>query len=562
MRRTLLLLLLAGAAAAQTPGFTSSVSEVQGGSTRIALRDFDGDGRKDLLLVDVEGLALRRLRPDGTFPDADDSRLAWPSATTGWTLADLDGDGRQELLLLADGRKVLSVKPDAQGQLAATLLVEEPQGFLPRGIRRVNFVRDVDGDGHADLVLPGNGRFLIRRNLGAQGFATAIAVACRSDIGMELGDPSRLDARFGENVIVPWFTLQDLDGDGRTDLVSETAQAVQAHLARPDLPMQPTWSLDLAALRADLPPKGPVDLDNLLGNIEPQINWRAGDLDGQAPNDLVLQVGGTFKVYLGGGAGPKLDQPDQVLKASGNVLYFLLNDVNGDGRPDLQILRAATVSLADALRMLIVPGSIDFDVFTYLDVRGTPGADPADVFARRPTTRTTVSLHVPALIHFLSDLDDLKADYDKRRAVPAQAACLDGDGAVNDVVDLRGDGVAIWKDAVPKDFKPGFIEQLRSFDVDDLLQQYVLAELDRMGDGGRLDISLEDIKGMLVTPGYDLREAVKDRKPDKWLPLTIPVAGAKIRIEDLDGDGRGDIIVSVRPTDGPRQVQFLVGGPP
>jgi hypothetical protein len=558
-RAAALLALLAGAAAGQN-GFASSVCEVPQGSTRIALRDLDGDGRRDLLFVDSDGVALRRLRADGTYPEADDSRFAWPSTTTGWSLSDLDGNGSPEVVLLVDGRKVQSVAPDAQGALVATPRLEEPAGFLPRGIRRVNFVRDVDGDGRLDLVLPGAGRFLLRRNLGSDGFAPPISVACRADIGMELGDPSRLDARFAEDVVLPWFTLQDVNGDGKTDLVSETAQAVQAHLAAPDLPMQPTWSLDIAALRAELPPRGPIDLDNLLGNIEPQINWRAGDLDGVAPHDLVVQVGGTFRVYLGGSAGPKLDAPDQVLKASGNVLYFLLNDVNEDSRPDLQILRAATVSLADAVRMLIVPGSLDFDVFTYLDVRGSAEAAADDVFSRRPSTRTTVSLHVPALIGFLSDLDELKADYERRRAVPAQAACLDGDGAVNDIVDLRADGFAIWRDAVPADFKPGFVEQLRSFDADDLLQQYVLSELDTLGDGGRLEISLEDIKRIMVTPGHDLRESVKDRKPDRWLPLQIPTAGAKIRIEDLDGDGRGDIIVSVRPPGEPRRVQFLVGG--
>ena len=558
-RAAALLALLSGAAAAQN-GFASSVCEVPAGSTRIALRDLDGDGRRDLLFVDAEGVALRRLRADGTFPEADESRFAWPSTTLGWSLSDLDGNGEPEVVLLVDGRKVLSVAPDAQGALLATQRLEEPAGFLPRGIRRVNFVRDVDGDGRLDLVLPGAGRFLIRRNLGADGFAPPISVACRADIGMELGDPSRLDARFGEDVVLPWFTLQDVNGDGKTDLVSETAQTVQAHLAGPELPMQPSWTLDIAALRAELPPRGPIDLENLLGNIEPQINWRAGDLDGAPPNDLVLQVGGTFRVFLGGGAGPKLDQPDQVLKASGNVLYFLLNDVNDDARPDLQILRAAPVSLADAIRMLVLPGSLEFDVFTYLDVRGTPEATANDVFARRPTTRTTVALHVPAILGFMSDLEEMKDDYDRRRAVPAQAACLDGDGAVNDIVDLRADGFGIWRDAVPADFKPGFVEQLRSFDAYDLLQQYVLEELDSLGDGGRLEISLEDIKKMLVTPGHDLRESVKDRKPDRWLPLQVPTAGAKIRIEDLDGDGRGDIIVSARPPDGPRRVQFLVGG--
>jgi len=556
MKRAVLpLLLLLPAAAGQE--FATSSCEVADGRTRLALRDVDGDGRLDLLAVGLDGFALRRLRADGTFPEEDESKLAWPSDTVGWTLADLDGDGTTEILMLADGQRVFAAGVDAQGalQLGAPLL-EQPNGFLPHGVRRVNFVRDVDEDGRLDLVLPGSGRFLIHRNLGEEGFAPPLAVAFRADIDLELGDPQRLDSRFRQDVQIPWFSLQDVDGDGRTDLVSQAADSVQVHLARPELPMQPSWTLDLAALRSELPPRESVDLENLLANVEPQINWRTADLDGAPPHDLVLQVGGTFRVFLGGSTGPRLEQPTQVLRASGNVLYFLLRDVNADGRPDLQLVRAATVSLGDALRLLVVPGSLDFDVFTYLDEsRGEEGH--AEVFARRPSARTTVALQIPALLGFLDDVQEMEDDYKRRLKVPAVAAALDG-GAADDVVDLRDDALVLWKGSVPAGFKGSLAEQLASFDIDDLLEKYVSSELDRMGDGGRLEISLDDIKRLMVTPGWDLRQAVKDEEPDLTLPLGAPGEDAKLRVEDLDGDGRDDIVVTVKAGEG-RRVLFFVG---
>ena len=550
-------LLLASAAAGQD--WASTVYPVPDNTTRLALRDFDGDGRRDLLAIDVAGLALRRLRADGSFPDKDDSVLAWPSTTVGWSLADMDGDGTTEVVMLVDGRRVLAAHADAQGVLATGApLLEEPLGFLPRGVRRVNFVRDVDGDGRLDLVLPGAGRFLIHRNLGKDGFAPALTVAFRAEIGLELGDPGRLDSRFAQDVQIPWFSLEDVDGDGITDLVSQTPDEVLVHLAHPELPMQPSWSLDLAALRAELPAREGLDLDNLLANVEPQINWRTADLDGKAPNDLVVQSGGTFRVYLGGSVGPDLAQPSQVLRASGNVIYFLLRDVDGDGRPDLQLLRAATISLGDALRMLVVPGSLDFDVFTYLDVEGG-GSEQGEVFARRPSARTTVGLHIPALLGFLDDVQELQDDYQRRRAVPAAPLDLDGDGASNDVADLQEAGVWLWHDRVPADFKGTLRERFGSFDVDELLEDYVISELDHMGDGGRMDIGLEDIRKLLVTPGWDLRQAVKGTDPDGKVPLAVPIEGAKMRIEDLDGDHRSDIVITTQAAeDGTRQVQFLV----
>jgi hypothetical protein len=90
-RTTATALLLAATAAGQE--FASSTYAVPASTTRLALRDMDGDGRRDLLAVDHDGLALRRLHADGTLAGEDESTFAWPSDTTGWALADLDGDG-------------------------------------------------------------------------------------------------------------------------------------------------------------------------------------------------------------------------------------------------------------------------------------------------------------------------------------------------------------------------------------------------------------------------------------------------------------------------------------
>ncbi len=558
-------------ARAAAQDFASSLLLVPDASQRFALRDVNGDGRRDLIGIGLDGLSLRLLTDEGAYPEEPSGRFPWPSETVGWYLADLDGDGGTEVVLLVDGSRVLSVAGDAAGAfLPPREVLTDASGFLPRGIRRVNIVRDVNGDGLPDLVLPGAGRFRIHLQHAADAadasdaagseprWTEPLTVSFRPSLSLELGNPARLDARFAEDIRIPWFSLQDLDGDGRTDLISQTEDETLFHIADPGLPEAPTWHLDLAELRAEIARPEGIDFDNLIANVEPQVNWKTADLDGVPPNDLVIQQGGKFSIYLGGSRGPKLDAPDQVLKASGNVLYFLLRDVDKDGRPDLQLLRAETVSLTDALRLLVVPGSLEFDIFTYRDelAAGGDGSDRA-VFSRKPSTKATVSLRVPALLGFISTVDEMKTDYEKRKAVPAQAAALDADGLMNDVVDVRGDSLAIWKNSAPADLKQTVRQRFESFDIDELLEDYATRKLDQLDDGGTLSIGLEDIRTLLVTPGWDLRQAVKSRAPDVTVPLPFPGSDVQLRIEDLDGDGRSDIIALGRNAEMQQLVFFL-----
>ena len=89
---TLLLPLASGAA--EELGFTRSVLNVADGGIRLALRDVDGDGDRDLLVIDDEGVAVR-LQVEGAFSATDDRVRPWPAADLAWTLVDLTGEGRK-----------------------------------------------------------------------------------------------------------------------------------------------------------------------------------------------------------------------------------------------------------------------------------------------------------------------------------------------------------------------------------------------------------------------------------------------------------------------------------
>ena len=124
----------------------------------MAFRDFDEDGLPDILLTPLSGdrssvtLALFLNGGDGTF-----QRVDLPTDVVKFracAVADYDGDGHRDIALLdgADGRVVL-LHHEASGPLRFTASVAQPSLDLPDQERwLINFV-DFDADGWPDLYV-------------------------------------------------------------------------------------------------------------------------------------------------------------------------------------------------------------------------------------------------------------------------------------------------------------------------------------------------------------------------------------------------------------------------
>lgn len=518
------------------PDFVHTQLEFPVEGLRLALRDFSGDGRLDLLAADAAGARLHRQRADGSFEAAPSAWLAWPEGRTAWDLADLEGNGRCEVLVLSVESGVTSFELGDEGEFRAGRSVLRERSWLPRGASAVRFARDVDGDGRVDLVLPGprSHRIFLRREDGS--FAAPLEVAYRAAVSLGMGDPERLDGRISRGVEIPWFRVEDIDGDGLPDLVSETPERVAFHLARADrepaLPPEPTWVLDLEALRAELPRTGRLNLEDLLDNVPDLVAWRVADLDGEPPNDLVVALGNRFRVYRGGALTGPREQPDQLLLASGKILGFFLRDVTGDARPDLQLLRGERISLGRALRYLVLPGRIDFEVFTYANEEGA--------FSRRPTRRGTLGLLIPRLLSFLERAEDLSLRVELQLMIPARPIAFGADGLSNDVVDLVDEELVVYADCGPdpRDLE-GLIEERVEFEA--LLETLALRELDRRGDGAEVVFDLGELDRQVFGLGLAVRRACLGREPLARAPFPY-VPDATLKVLDLDGDGRHDVL--------------------
>lgn len=519
--------------------------------TTLALRDLTGNGAQELIRIDSGGILVRQLEPSGIYAQAG-TLFPWRAATVGWDLADLDGDGRFEVLLVKDGKSIASMSfSETSGWSEPTELFQAAT-YLPAGIARVPFARRIDGDDKVDLVLPGPGRFHLRLNrgmdaqTGALAWSSPIEVGYEPEIEYDLGDPNRLSATFGQSVRVPWFSMSDIDGDGTLDLVSETDERVAFHLARPEIDALPSWELDLSELKNDFSASD-IDLDDLLSVVSGVARWRVEDLDGEGAKDLIIGSEGTFKVYLGGGATGPINKPDQVLKASGNVLYFFVRNVIGDERPDLQVVRGERISLARLLKYLVVPGQLDFDVFTYGNEKGE--------FARKPSRRTTLGLRIPRLFKLFKEFKQISEELEAQWDIPARRVDWDGDGLANDIVDEVDGQLVVFANCAPGEQK--FENISLQSGIPGLVEQVVLSDLDKLGDGGESVIDIGEIDAFAVAPGKALRDATKGAKVVAKAPLWKGVDDRALRPRDLDGDGRVDFLTVV---DGEKfyQVQFFV----
>lgn len=504
--------------------------------TTLALRDLTGNGALELIRVDSNGLLVRQLEAGGVYAQVG-TLYPWRNATVGWDLADLNGDGRFELLLVTDGKTITSMSFDGSEGWSDRVELFQTATYLPAGIARVPFARRIDGDDKVDLVLPGPGRFHLRLNRGVDpstqelAWSTPIEVGYEPEISYDLGDPDRLSSTFGQSVRVPLFSMTDIDGDGTLDLVSETGDRVAFHLARPEIDALPSWELDLSALKNDVSASD-IDLDDLLNVVSGFAQWRVEDLDGQGANDLVIGSEGTFKVYLGGAATGPINRPDQVLKASGNVLYFFVRNVLGDERPDLQVVRGERISLARLLKYLVVPGQLDFDVFTY----GNEGGQ----FARTPTKRTTLGLRIPRLFKLFKEFEQISEELEAQWDIPARRLDWDGDGLENDIVDEVEGQLVVYRDCAPVEQK--FENLSLKAGIDGLVERVVLSDLDKLGDGGESVIDLGELDAFAVAPGKGLRDAAKGAKAVAKARLWQGKDDREIRAIDLDGDGRVDFL--------------------
>jgi len=312
------------------PQFSSS--EINGGNSELMVCDLDGDGLKDLVLLDNTNLSIFYQNPNRGFPrEPQQTYSLEPRPCVIWP-AKLGGPSDSILVMTGDGVSELSFTnrtgPPVIRQIIKQSTIipdrtdEANAAYVPLSV--------ATGQDWPLLLVPTVAGLQVWRHQDGWHQAQIIAPAIDDSLWPSVANPGYA-TQLGFN-----FSVGDVNGDGRDYLMVRTSDASQTNVYR--LYLQQTnglFGLEPALVYADkaepfswlcwtgLNRDGKVDLIKSVWLNEPSF------IPG-VPAGKVL-VG----VYLADDRGRIPSQPQQIFRKNDWTPPVPVVDVDGDGFPDL-----------------------------------------------------------------------------------------------------------------------------------------------------------------------------------------------------------------------------------
>lgn len=509
-------------------------------------RDLDGDGSKELLAVDAR--ALRFYRPlDAEAPGLLRQTIDDDGAGFLFDLHDLDGDRTQELLVVrarcVNRYDYREKRFSAASQPAFTIR----RAVLPSRPLAAELVRDLNGDGHPDLVYPAGDRFRLVPGDGKGGFdpqrMRSLPSGIRIVVRAEVDTP---DGQLESTFRIPRLLGRDVDGDGHPDLLAQLGQRLQVYRGGAGWTFgdKPTWVLDLATF--DLAARAEKDTREVKLQFG-RVSLSQDDLDGDGVRDFLVAAGRKVWIFFGGKGFDGFDRPDHILRVGEDIVAVFTADVDDDGRADLVLVKFQMPGMARLVAALVMGIDLRIEALAYRNHGDR-------TLSRKPDRRNKITFSVPPILGLISDIGEMEQKVKKVRsqANRLRVGDVDGDG-IRDVGLRDGNRVDFFRcegrgavaggrhnreaiNRVVRDLL--FDTRRRSWDIDRLL--------DYAGDL-RYSLNRDSVEGRKPVASIQLRAGTFDH--------------SDFKIGELNGDGRGDLIVTY-DRDGERIVDLYLSTPP
>lgn len=359
--------------------------------TGLTLADINRDSKLDIAVAtqgaNAVAVLLNTTASGASTPSmATVQTFATPSTPVAMASGDLNGDGASDLIVTNSGADSVSVFLNNTTQGSSTVQWRTRRDFATGASPESVAVGDINGDGRADLVV-GNyvgDNVSVLLNQTSVGSATA-SFAARADFASGNGPQSLALTDFNGDGTLD-VLVSHLNGNNVAALINRTARGsgtvTLSAAVNQTVGTQP-YSLSVGDLNGDGKPDivtanlGAASVSAVLnqttfGSLAPDLvrtaitasttahGLASGDLNGDGKADLIAAVPGSNNLGIfvnsavGGATAPSFDaRQDFALGAS--PITARLVDVNVDGRPDV-IVTTATNNVV-VLMNTTTPGS-------------------------------------------------------------------------------------------------------------------------------------------------------------------------------------------------------------
>lgn len=526
--------LLAEASCAQSSAIASTTFDAPVVGELLA--DTDGDGKRELLVLHRDGL-LRRIAIGASdaagFVDRGAMFLRDPARTLVACRDALPTPGEEVLVLEPRGAFSLAWPEDGSSKPKESMLNRRARCAIRVGSPQWSpFAQDLNGDGLLDLLAPtlqGCTPFLQSRASGQAAFSAMPTLPLPVSVGAQRGGPS-LDEDHQGSVVVPRVETEDLNGDGKPDLLTRVDKKRRFQLQGQDGTFGPAIEVDLAQFE-DSTTKAEVALGSTaVPGDEQQI--QRGDIDGDSIPDFVIAHRRKIWTFVSSKQGPQFEKA-RTQAVADDVTGMLLLDLDDDAKTDLLAFQVQLPSVGALLLGLVQ--SID------IDVRAVGYRSGGDGFEPKPAWRRVVTLRIPSILSLLSRQEEIVQRFtellEKARPVVRGAFLAEGSRDLA-MVDDSGASLQVFaQSSAPPDLasKSGrrMLRTLLFEDPDPVF------DLDRIF--GLLSGALDQRKTRLQGDGKAQRSAPL-RDPEQWRLVSL-LAG------DLDGEPLDEVVAVYEPVE-------------